>query len=102
MLVIRDTQDGTCRLLEGYSYDYDADRLLELNWEIAGELELNQEAKFVDDGAMEFTQCERVVNPHIPANDNSRPNRFCQRAILIIDDGAPEYCSDHEPFHEEA
>lgn len=103
MLVIRDTVDGTCRLLDFNDYELDIQRLEEGGWEVAGELDYHQEVSYTEDdsNALQFTTCEHVVNPHIAANDNAKPNRFCQRWILIIDDGAPEYCSDHEPFHED-
>lgn len=99
--VLRDNQDGQCWLVPATSSDeFDTDRLAEGNLEIAGWLDLPEQ---YNDQAIEndeyerqpmFTTCEMVVDPSKPQADGS--GRFCDRLILIINDGAPEFCTEHE------
>lgn len=93
--VLRNTITGICYLTAGEDGGFDTERLAEGDLEVAGWLRRPEQydakasAKigcWCEDGEGEdglpcFTECERDG---------------CQRLLLIVDGGAPEFCSEHE------
>lgn len=89
--VLRDTSNGECYLVTADDTDaIDIERVNEGGYEVAGWLRYPRQAEQhpnTDEQkrAPLFTTCEHDIE-----------GGTCERLILLIDDMAPEFCTEHE------
>jgi hypothetical protein len=92
MLILRDTSTSECYIVDFQESELDLERIEEAGLELAGPVRNHMAYKFVD-----------VENEDEPGEDHPDQLYFttcerddCGKWILIIDDGAPTYCTEHE------
>jgi hypothetical protein len=89
--VVRDTVNGDCFLVACDSADgMDAERLEWGGLELAGWLRYPQQ----HDSTPNTDELKHA--PYFTTCEHEDEHGKCERLILIVDDMAPEYCTEHE------